>query len=122
MATQTKIELICDLTGDPADETVEFGLAGKVYELDLTKQHAAALKEILEDYVKVARPVGKLSTSAGLKRGSGSTSTQANRDQTAAIRRWAREAGKSVSDRGRIPLEIKNEFEQAHRSSLASVG
>jgi histone H3/H4 len=48
-------------------------------------------------------------------------STRQSRDQTAAIRRWAREAGHTVSDRGRISATVTAAFQEANRS-LAAVG
>jgi hypothetical protein len=48
-------------------------------------------------------------------------SPRGNREHTAAIRAWAREAGRQVSDRGRISAEVVKAFEEAHRG-LAAVG
>ncbi|MEU0765389.1 histone-like nucleoid-structuring protein Lsr2, partial [Streptomyces microflavus] len=33
-----------------------------------------------------------------------------DREQNQAIRDWAKKAGKSISDRGRIPQEVVNEY------------
>jgi hypothetical protein len=49
------------------------------------------------------------------------TGQRPNREQTAAIREWARKAGHNVSDRGRISAEVQKAFEDAHRG-LATVG
>ncbi len=48
-------------------------------------------------------------------------STRKSRDQTAAIREWARKAGHAVSDRGRISSTVTATFQEAHRS-LKAVG
>ncbi|WP_298043231.1 histone-like nucleoid-structuring protein Lsr2, partial [uncultured Citricoccus sp.] len=40
MAQQVKTVLVDDLTGEPATETVQFGVDGRHYELDLTKDNA----------------------------------------------------------------------------------
>jgi hypothetical protein len=37
MAQMMQTVLVDDLSGDPAAETVQFGLDGRQYELDLTK-------------------------------------------------------------------------------------
>lgn len=42
MATRTVIELIDDLDGSEATETVRFGLDGTEYEIDLAGQNAEA--------------------------------------------------------------------------------
>ena len=51
MAQQTIVTLVDDLDGSDADETVEFALDGREYEIDLTADHAKALRENLADYV-----------------------------------------------------------------------
>lgn len=112
MATKIERSLVCDLTGEPADETVDFGLAGKAYTVDLTRHHADALREILADYVRVAQPAGKLATSNGSKQRA--VRPGSNREQTQAIRDWARSQGMTVSDRGRISAEVKAKFDAAH--------
>ncbi|MGH3966503.1 MAG: histone-like nucleoid-structuring protein Lsr2, partial [Pseudonocardiaceae bacterium] len=47
MAQKVAVLLIDDISGEPADETVRFGLDGKDYEIDLTAKHALALRENL---------------------------------------------------------------------------
>jgi hypothetical protein len=55
MATKTKVVLIDDLTGDPADTTVNFSLDKTEYEIDLSNDNAAELRETLARYVNAAR-------------------------------------------------------------------
>ena len=121
MATQTKVELIDDLTGDKADETVTFGLDGAVLEIDLSSNNAGVLRDILGDYVKAGRKAGATATSNGNGRRRVTTGQRPNREQTAAIREWARKSGHNVSDRGRISAEVQKAFDDAHRG-LATVG
>lgn len=59
MAKTTIVKLTDDFDGGNADETVEFSLDGKVYEIDLSKKNANALRKTLQPYVDVARPVGR---------------------------------------------------------------
>ena len=112
MATKVETSLVCDLTGEPAEETVEFGLAGKAYTIDLTKHHADGLREILADYIKVAQPAGKLATSGGSKQRAARPGS--NREHSQAVREWARAQGMTVSDRGRISTEVQAQFDAAH--------
>ena len=98
-----------DLDGSKADETISFGLDGTTYELDLSKANAKKLREALAPYVNVGRKVtprarGR-STGAGRGR-RGSTSA-------AEIRAWAREHGYEVSDRGRVPAEVRAAYTAA---------
>ena len=114
MATQTKVELIDDLTGDKADETVLFGIDSREFEIDMTRDHAGELRDNLARYLAKARKVGKL-TAASTPSNRTTSGQRQNREQTAAIREWARTNGHNVSDRGRIPLEVVKAFEDAHR-------
>ncbi|MGH3670639.1 MAG: histone-like nucleoid-structuring protein Lsr2 [Pseudonocardiaceae bacterium] len=111
MAQVSKVELVDDMTGDTADETVDFGLDGARYCIDLSANNAGALRDIFGDYVKAGRKVGKVGA-AGRKRTV--ISGRHDREQTAAIREWARANGFNVSDRGRIPSTVTAAFEAAH--------
>ena len=114
MAQKVTVSLIDDLDGDRADETVEFGLDGKNYEIDLSTGNADKLREALASYVAAARKPG------GRRRGGGGAATGAaaarrpsvDREQNQAIRDWARKRGMKVSDRGRIPADVLEAYHQ----------
>jgi hypothetical protein len=92
---------------EPATETVEFGLHGKHYRIDLNNNNAAELESLLEPYIQAA--------SQKLGRGTARRSrTVASRNRSADIRAWASENGYQVSDRGRIPAEVVAEYDAAH--------
>lgn len=110
MAQQVKVLLIDDLDGSDADETVKFGLDGRDYEMDLTSDHAAELREVLSRYVSVSRKLSKLG--APMKK----TIIAPQRDNR-AVREWANANGYSVSDRGRIPEDIVEAYD--HRNDKA---
>ena len=52
-----KVVLVDDIDGNDADETVSFGLDGTSYEIDLSSDNAAALRDALAEYVDHARKV-----------------------------------------------------------------
>ncbi|MFC4946776.1 histone-like nucleoid-structuring protein Lsr2 [Pseudonocardia sp. GCM10023141] len=111
MAQIKEIRLIDDLDGAGADETVEFGIDGKVYEIDLSKDNAGKLRDALADFVASARRSG------GARRRTAITATAArrpsiDREQNQAIREWARKRGMTVSGRGRIPAEVLEAYHQ----------
>ncbi|MEV4602524.1 histone-like nucleoid-structuring protein Lsr2 [Amycolatopsis sp. NPDC049253] len=58
MAKNTAVHVLDDLTGEPAAETVGFGLDGLDYEIDLSAHNAAALREIFDPYVANGRRTG----------------------------------------------------------------
>jgi hypothetical protein len=111
MAQKVTVALIDDLDGGGADETVEFGLDGKTYEIDLSGKNAGKLRSALASYVEAARkPGGRRRAGAsgnGTPRRAG-----VDREQNQAIREWAREKGMKVNDRGRIPAEVIDAFNQ----------
>ena len=113
-------ELLDDIDGTPADETVTFGLDGTDFEIDLTAHRAGILRDILGDYVQHGRKLSKASVATARPASNGSNA-KSNKEHTQAIREWARRAGHQVSERGRIKAEVVDAFEQAHRA-LASVG
>jgi Lsr2 len=55
MARRAVIELADDLDNTPAAETVTFGLDGTQFEIDLSQNNAAKLREAVAPYVSVAR-------------------------------------------------------------------
>ena len=109
MAQKVTVQLVDDTDGGTADETVEFGLDGKSYEIDLSTTNAEKLRDALHSYVSVARRPGgpRRRPAAG---GASGPRPKVDREQNAAIREWARERGMKVSDRGRIPAEVLEEY------------
>jgi hypothetical protein len=116
MAQKTIVQLIDDLDGTSSDsiETIIFGLDGVVYEIDLSDDNAEALRDNLAEFITSARRTGgrtKRTTTpltAGAPNGTGRS-----REQTQAIREWARKNGHEIAERGRIPASIIEAFETA---------
>jgi hypothetical protein len=94
MATKTQVVLIDDLTGDPADTTVTFALDKTEYEIDLSNENAAEMREGLSRYVDAARPAY-----SGY--------------DPAAVRAWAAGQGIEVNARGRIKADVVEKFRAA---------
>lgn len=106
MAQKVQVILIDDIDGGNADETVSFSLDGVAYEIDLSTENAAKLREALSTWVGHARRVGGR-RAAGRRAGS----RGAGGGESAAIREWARANGYTVNDRGRIPANIKAAYD-----------
>lgn len=111
VAQKVQVLLVDDLDGGEADETVTFALDGKTYEIDLTTANADKLRGLLEPYTKGGRRTGGRSSGG---RGKGRAASAGSPD-TAKIRAWAKENGYNVNDRGRVPAEIKQAYEDANR-------
>ena len=119
MAQHVNVKFVDDLDGSDAAGTVSFGLDGRTYEIDLSDDNAAKLRDSLAVFVGAARRSGAAATT-GRRRaekmttGSGRRPQPLDRDQTAAIRAWARQNGHQVSDRGRISRTVVDAFQAAH--------
>ena len=110
MAQKVQVELVDDLDGSPAAETVLFALDGKSYEIDLSPDNAKELRDGLADFVNAARKQGARPASNVASRGAKSQEVAAARAELNEIRNWARENGYRVSDRGRIPVTIQDAY------------
>jgi hypothetical protein len=107
MAQKVTVTLVDDLDGSEAEETVEFGLDGAAYQIDLSEDNAERLREALAEYVDHARRSGgRKRIAARPTPGRPARPASADREQNQAIRAWARKQGMKVSDRGRIPSEV----------------
>ncbi len=117
MAQKTTVQLVDDIDGSEAAETVRFGLDGNSYEIDLSEDHAEAFRAALSSYIVAARRAdGSGGRRTASRRGSGTSSSTStsDRQRTAEIRTWAREQGMEVNERGRIPSRVIEAYEAAH--------
>jgi Lsr2 len=110
MAQKITVALEDDLDGGPADETVRFGLGGSEYEIDLSKKNARAFRRQLAPFIEHARKTGR----APRRRPGRTTSS---REHSGGIRAWAKDQGIAVSDRGRIPASVVEQYEAATKRS-----
>jgi nucleoid-associated protein Lsr2 len=105
MAQKVTVELEDDLTGGPADETVRFAVDGIGYEIDLSAKNAAAFGKVLAPYLEHRRKAGRAPAQSGR--------TAASRQRSGDIRAWAQRHGLAVSERGRIPASVVEQYEAA---------
>jgi Lsr2 len=115
MAKKVTVTLVDDFDGEGnADETVEFGLDGVTFEIDLTTKNAAKLRADLTKWIDAGRRVGGRRRGRGAVAGAGRGGRASiDREQSAAIREWARRNGHNVSTRGRIPADVIDAFHAA---------
>jgi nucleoid-associated protein Lsr2 len=108
MAQKVQTLFIDDIDGSEAEGTVQFGIDGTSYEIDLSTKHAEALRKSLARYVQASRKIpasrrpGRSRRSPGPK---GASSSE--------VREWARSQGIDVKERGRIPAELVVKFKAA---------
>lgn len=139
MAQKVEVQLIDDVDGSEASQTIRFALDGKDYEIDLSDKNANELRASVAQFVNVARRTGGRSTTT---RRSAQTAPKgktliappapepmplvpaqppapngkvvqvpASRE---VIRAWARSHGYQVGDKGRIAREVMDAYERAH--------
>jgi hypothetical protein len=113
VAQRTILELVDDLDGGKADETVIFALDGVEFEIDLSADNAARLRDAFAEFVGHARRTGGRKqrgaspVKAVVTSGNGKPDTQ-------AVREWARSQGENVAERGRVPQALVIRFQEAH--------
>lgn len=100
MAKKVTVTLIDDVDGKAvADETVEFGIDGIGYQIDLSAENAAELRDVLEVWAQHARRTGGRADRAR---------TNAGRRSTAALR--------SANERARSGTRFPRGAESSPRS------
>src|SRR5262249_15464719 len=59
MAQRVTIEMMDDLDGSQADETVRFAVDGNAYEIDLSQKNAAEIRRTFDRYIEHARKAAR---------------------------------------------------------------
>ncbi|GGM05815.1 histone-like nucleoid-structuring protein Lsr2 [Nakamurella endophytica] len=111
MARQEQVELVDDIDGGRADETVRFALDGASYEIDLSRKRATALRKSLAEFVTAARPTRPARATA-VRRPRPGNDVGAT---AAQIREWAAAQGIAISERGRVADSVREQYRAAHQ-------
>ncbi len=96
MARQTVTQLIDDLDGSDASQSVAFSYKGKTYTLDLNDENASELNDALAPYIAAAEKAGGVQAGRGGKRLARSTpskprSSAGGDADPKDVRAWAEE-------------------------------
>lgn len=111
MAQQINVVLSDDINGTVEEvETINFGLDGVNYEIDLGHDNETRLRDALAEFIGAARKLPR-NAKVSPKRGAGAAAP--SRERSAAAREWAKANGKQVSERGRVPAELLAEYDEA---------
>ena len=97
-------------------ETVSFALDGTSYEIDLSEKNADELRDAFAKYVGAARKAGRSGGASGAGRPPVAAVAAAPRWTATRPRRSGpgrRSRGCKVSDRGRIPASIIEQYDQS---------
>jgi hypothetical protein len=101
------VQLEDDLTGGPADETIQFSLDGRSYEIDLNSRHAAEFRHRLGPFTEHARPIRP-------QRSRVTRRSAASRERSRQIRLWAEQRGFALSPHGRLPGDVIQQYDREH--------
>ncbi|MCP2280932.1 histone-like nucleoid-structuring protein Lsr2 [Nocardia amikacinitolerans] len=109
MARKVVVTVVDDFDGrSQAAETVSFAVDGVGYEIDLSQENAARLRDVFAPWVLHGRRVGK----AGRRSKNIESAGQAT-PQPGVVREWARANGYTVPKRGRVPANVVAAYEKA---------
>lgn len=103
MAQKVRVTQVSDISGEEAAETVRFALDGTEYEIDLAAAEAAQMRASVRPFTEHARKKGRTS-----RRGS---RRSPSRGDLPDIREYARNRGYDISERGRVPQRIIEEYD-----------
>jgi hypothetical protein len=103
------ISLADDLDGRTAEKSVSFALDGVHYEIDLSSDNAAPLREVLWPWIRLAQQANRPPHRPG-----GVMRLVVDHHQTPEIRRWARSRGLYVAARGRLPTTLVYAYVAEH--------
>ncbi len=114
MARREIIVLQDDLDGSEKDvRVVKFGFEGVNYEIDLGPANFDKLAHALAPFVAVARKDASAKKAAGPATKVKGLSAAEQRAKNQRIRDWAKSQKKKVSERGRVPAKLSEEYHAA---------
>lgn len=99
MAQKVEVVLVDDLDGSVAKETITFGLDSRFYEIDLSEDNTAELREVLKKYVRKGRAIAPPTP----------------QNEARQVREWAVKNGYEVSSRGRLHGDIVDAYRNAKK-------
>lgn len=113
MAQKVFTTYVDDLTGEESTAIATHSILvdGAGVEIDLTDENYEKLLELLNPYLHAegARRVRGATKANGKTR-----QAVGGKDDSSAIRAWARNSGYEVSDRGRVPASIREKYQKAN--------
>ena len=106
MAEKIIKQLVDDIDGSEATETINFTYRNVDYRLDLSEKNAQKLDAALQKWIEPAQTIGRR------RRMPQPTGT---RELTSQIRAWAISKGYGVSEKGRIAQSVIDDYHAAHK-------
>jgi hypothetical protein len=114
MAQRVVHQLIDDIDGKHADESLTFGLDGVQYQIDLSSTNAQRLRDAIAPYAAAGTRIGRdgaAVTRRGRSGGAPGATRVEDRKRSRAIRAWAQSQGLDVPDHGRLRHDIIGRYD-----------
>jgi hypothetical protein len=108
LARKIHVQLIDDISGEDAQETLRFSLDAIDYEIDLAAENAEGLRATLAPFVAHGRRVRSAPGSRSAR------TAPSGREESQKVREWAIANGYSPNSRGRISGDIQKAYNDAH--------
>ena len=105
MAKHIVTQITDDLDGSKDAQPYSFAWQGTEYTIDLNNKNFKAMEKQMRPYVEAGTKVSRRSP----RRVTGTARTDAT-----AVREWAKGQGLAVSERGRIPKSVAQQYDAAH--------
>lgn len=112
MTQKISYDLVDDIDGGKAVETLSFAIDGQTYEIDLGKRNADRLRATLSPYVEAGRRMVKTTGRLGRPRLVVQRHVDVGADPR-AVRAWAKANRIDVPERGRIPGAVLDQYRAA---------
>jgi septal ring factor EnvC (AmiA/AmiB activator) len=132
MAERVIHELVDDIDGGTASETIYFAVDGKAYRIDLNKTNAKKFRAAMAPYTSVAT-VDKSRTAPSRRSRTSGTASKVDNAQATKLREWARgrnqeeiresarKLGMEVANRGRLSdAVISAAYDAAHAKAATA--
>ena len=110
------VVLTDDLNGATPAETYYFIVGDKEYAVDLGEENAKTFQSILTQFEEKMTPYTRAGRSVGKANPRRSASNKPSRNNS-DIRHWAWKNGYEISDRGRIPHEVIQAYENRDKKN-----
>lgn len=115
MEEKVIVEAVDDIDGSGAAEHVLFALDGVSFEIHLSARNAKHLRRTLSRFTKAARRVGGRRLPRSDSSSVVTKQEREVRERNQQMRTWARQNGWKVADRGPLPVDVVEAYENAGR-------
>jgi hypothetical protein len=113
MAKKVITTLVDDVDGSTATQSVDFGLDGVTFTIDVSDGNAEKLRAAFEPFIAAGSRVGRTGVGNWRPGATAGARRSAVAVDNRAVRAWAADNGLEVSDRGRISAEILAKYRAA---------